>query len=60
MNVQKAGIPITDFTKVWCEDCCIRIDPHEERSGVGGKTYHPYCYSKLVPANPTTPAMIMP
>ena len=52
MTVEEARIPITDFIKVWCEHCCIRIDPNEERIGVGGKTYHPHCYSKLVSAIP--------
>ena len=47
MRIETAEIPITDFIKVWCEHCGIRIDPHEERTGVGGKTYHPHCYSKL-------------
>jgi hypothetical protein len=52
MRVEKAGITITDFIKVWCDHCGIRIDPHEERTGVGGKTYHPYCYSKLLSTIP--------
>jgi hypothetical protein len=47
MRVEKARIPIRDFIKVWCEQCGIRIDPNEERTGVGGKTYHPHC---LLPA----------
>jgi hypothetical protein len=33
--------------KVWCESCCIRIAPNEERTSVGSKTYHKHCYSKL-------------
>jgi hypothetical protein len=52
MTCRKAEIPITDFIKVWCEHCRIRIDPHEERTGVGGKIYHPHCYSKLSSAIP--------
>ena len=52
MKAEKARIPLTDIIKVWCEHCCIRIDPHEERTGVGGKTYHPHCYSKLLSAIP--------
>lgn len=52
MKVEKARIPITDFNKVWCEYCCIRIDAHEERTGVGGKTYHSDCYSELLSAIP--------
>ena len=50
MRIETTKIPITDFIKVWCEHCGIRIDPHEERTGVGGKTYHLHCYSKLLPA----------
>jgi len=53
MKAEKARIPITDFIKVWCELCRIRIDAHEQRrTAVGGKTYHPDCYSKLFPAVP--------
>ena len=52
MKAEKARIPITDFIKVWCELCRIRIDAREERTDVGGKTYHPDCYSTLVPAAP--------
>ncbi|PYS02167.1 MAG: hypothetical protein DMG12_14240 [Acidobacteria bacterium] len=52
MRAEKAEIPITDFIKVWCEHCGIRIDPNEERTGVGVKTYHPHCYSKLFSAVP--------
>jgi hypothetical protein len=33
--------------KVWCESCCIRVAPNEERIVVRGKTYHSHCYSKL-------------
>jgi len=33
--------------KVWCESCCIRIAPNEQRTVVRGKTYHAHCYSKL-------------
>lgn len=49
MKAEKARIPITDFIKEWCELCRIRIDAREERTDVGGKTYHPDCYSTLVP-----------
>jgi hypothetical protein len=41
-----------DF-RVWCERCCIRIAPSEQRTVVGGKAYHPACYSKLA-AKPVT------
>ena len=54
MKAEKSRIPITDFIKVWCEYCCIRIDPHEERTRVGGKTYHPHCYPKPFSAITTT------
>jgi hypothetical protein len=46
LKVAKTAITTTDF-KIWCELCCIRIAPHEERTAVSGKTYHPRCYSKL-------------
>ena len=52
MKAEKARIPITDFIKVWCEHCRIRIDAHEERIEVGGKTYHADCYSNLSSATP--------
>jgi len=52
MKTEKARIPITDFIKVWCEHCRIRIDEREERTDAGGKTYHPDCYLALVPAAP--------
>ena len=52
MKAEKSRIPITDFIKVWCELCRIRIDAHEERTEVGGKTYHPDCYSKFFSAVP--------
>jgi len=55
MKVENAGIPITDFIKVWCEECGIRIDPYEERTVLGGKTYHPDCDSKLFSAIPQQP-----
>jgi hypothetical protein len=51
MKVAKARIVIPDF-RVWCEHCCIRIAPHEERTAVRDKIYHLRCYSKLVPAPP--------
>ena len=52
MKAEKARIPITDFIKVWCEHCRIRIDADEKRTRVGGKTYHPDCYAKLFSAVP--------
>ncbi len=50
MTARKAEVPITDLIKVWCERCCIRIAPNEEQTVARGKTYHPHCYSKLLPA----------
>ena len=55
MRVKKTEVPIAEF-RVWCEDCCIRIAPHEERTIVSGKSYHPRCYSKLPAANTTSKA----
>jgi len=52
MKAEKAGIPITDFIKVWCELCRIRIDKGEEQTVVGDKPYHPDCHSKLFSAVP--------
>jgi hypothetical protein len=31
---------------VWCEHCCIRIAPNEERVALESKTYHQRCYAK--------------
>ena len=39
-------VPTAEF-RVWCEGCCIRIAPHEERTAADGKFYHPRCFSKL-------------
>ena len=33
MKGEKSTIPVTDFIKVWCELCRIRIDAHEETDG---------------------------
>jgi hypothetical protein len=41
-------IPKPDF-KVWCESCCLRIAPVEDRRVVVDKVYHERCYSKLPP-----------
>jgi len=48
MKIQKP-IKIDDF-RAWCTGCSIRIAPHEEQIAVGGQTYHPRCYSKLLEA----------
>ncbi len=45
-KMKKVDIATPDF-RIWCERCCIRIAPHEERTTVEGKTYHPGCHSKL-------------
>ena len=47
MKAVKLEIPVVDF-KLWCERCCIRIAPQEERTVMNGKTYHPQCYAKVV------------
>jgi hypothetical protein len=49
MAKKKSEAPTIEF-RVWCEHCCIRIAPQEERADIGGKAYHPACYSKLVPS----------
>ena len=46
MKIKKVETANVDF-RVWCDHCCIRIAPHEERTAVGGKAYHPGCFSKL-------------
>jgi hypothetical protein len=33
--------------RIWCERCCIRLAPNEERTVIQGKTYHTNCYSKV-------------
>jgi hypothetical protein len=34
--------------RVWCEYCCIRIAPNEERIAARGKSYHSGCHLKLL------------
>ena len=46
MKVAKDDKSATEL-RVWCESCCIRVAPNEERMVVRGKTYHMHCYSKL-------------
>ena len=48
MKKPKVEISKPDF-KLWCESCCLRIAPLEERTVVLDKAYHPRCYSKLSP-----------
>jgi hypothetical protein len=50
MKAKKVEVPTIEF-RVWCEDCCIRIAPHEERTTADGKIYHPRCYSRLPSGN---------
>jgi len=50
MKVNKPEVPTAEF-RIWCEACCIRIAPHEERTTADGKIYHPRCYSRLPSAN---------
>ena len=49
MKAVKLETPVADF-KLWCERCCIRIAPQEERTVLNGKTYHLQCYDKVFPA----------
>ena len=46
MKAKKAEVPTAEF-RVWCEECRIRIAPHEERMLQDGKAYHGRCYSRL-------------
>jgi len=46
MKAAKIESPSVDI-RVWCESCCIRIAPNEQRTVNRGKTYHPHCFSKL-------------
>lgn len=48
MKAAKVDSTVVEF-RVWCESCCVRVAPNEERTVVRGKTYHPNCYSKLRP-----------
>ncbi len=55
MKTVKEKVKVPDF-RVWCDECCIRIAPYEEKLTVHGKTYHETCYVKpvspeSVPAN---------
>jgi hypothetical protein len=51
MKAKKPEVPAIVEFRVWCEGCCIRIAPHEERTAAGGKNYHPRCYSRLPSAS---------
>ena len=46
MRAAKSGKRASQLN-VWCESCCIRVAPNEERMVVQGKTYHRRCHSKL-------------
>ena len=50
MKAAKVESPGVDI-RVWCDSCCIRIAPNEERAVSRGKTYHPQCLSKLSAKN---------
>ena len=50
MKAKKPEVPTAEF-RVWCEECRIRIAPHEERALQDGKAYHRRCYSRLPMAN---------
>ena len=45
MKVRKSEVSTAEF-RIWCEACCIRIAPNEERTIAAGKIYHPRCSSK--------------
>ena len=45
MKTERAETKTADF-RIWCEDCSIRIAPHEEKVVADGKSYHQRCYSK--------------
>jgi hypothetical protein len=47
LKTAKIEAPAVVEFRIWCESCCIRVAPTEERTVVRGKTYHPRCYSKL-------------
>jgi len=47
MKAAKLVVSETEF-RIWCERCCIRIAPNEERIMNSGKIYHTQCHSKLV------------
>jgi hypothetical protein len=31
---------------VWCDRCCVRIAPYEQKREMDGKMYHEDCYFK--------------
>ena len=45
-SLMKAKKVEPDF-RIWCEQCSIRIAPHEMKIVAHGKTYHQRCHSKL-------------
>jgi hypothetical protein len=57
MKVAKAMETQGTDIRVWCEHCCIRIAPHEERTATRGKTYHSHCYSKVAATTPARKAV---
>jgi len=49
MKTKIAAVAPAEY-RIWCEQCCIRIAPNEEKALRGGKNYHPRCLLKIVPA----------
>jgi hypothetical protein len=44
-SVKSDALKASDFG-VWCEHCCIRIAPNEERVALKNRIYHQRCYAK--------------
>jgi len=49
VKTAKVGVSNGNGTPVWCERCCIRIAPSEQRTVHSGKSYHTRCYLKVRP-----------
>jgi hypothetical protein len=49
MKTEKVADLKTVDLRVWCEHCCVRIAPNEERAEAGKKTYHTRCLPKASP-----------
>jgi hypothetical protein len=45
----KITVPPPTEYRIWCDQCCIRIAPSEEKMLSGGKSYHPRCFTKAAP-----------
>ena len=48
MKAKVAVVPPPEH-RIWCDQCCIRIAPNEEKTMSNGKAYHPRCFSKIAP-----------